>query len=110
MGRCLPRATLLGVADFSQTGGVPTLHDLLHRSVSDLEWNLRTWTAKRPVTLIIPCLASEIGSDAFDKMLGELASADWLARIVVGLDQADETDFRNALRLVDALPQQGDVV
>ena len=110
MGWWLPRATLLIVADFSQTGGVPTLHDLLHRRVSDLEWNLRTWAAKRPVTLIIPCLASEIRSDAFSTMLGELASADWLNRIVVGLDQADETDFRNALRLVEALPQQGDVV
>lgn len=98
------------MADFSQTGGVPTLHDLLHRGVADLERDLRAWAATRPVALIIPCLASEIGSDAFDTMLGELASADWLARVVVGLDQADEADFRHARRLVEALPQRTDVV
>ena len=104
------RATLLSVADFSQTGGVPTLHDLLHRRVSDLEWDLRTWAASGPMALIIPCLASEISSDAFHTILAEVASADWLTRVVVGLDQADETDFRNARRLVEALPQRGDVV
>lgn len=110
MGRWLPRATLLSVADFSQTGGVPTLHDLLHRGVGELESDLRGWAANRPVALVIPCLASEIGSDAFDTMVAELASADWLARVVVGLDQADATDFRNARRLVEDLPQRTDVV
>ena len=110
MGWCLRLATLLGVADFSQTGGVPTLHDLLHRSVSDLERDLRTWAVKRPTALIIPCLASEISSDTFHTMLGEMASADWLTRVVVGLDQADDIDFRNARRLLEVLPQRVDVV
>ena len=110
MGWCLRHATLLSVADFSQTGGVPTLHDLLHRRVSDLEWDLRTWAASRPIALVIPCLASEISSDAFGTMLSEVASADWLTRVVIGLDQADEADYRDALRLVEALPQRGDVV
>ena len=104
------RATLLGVADFGQIGVVPTLHDLRHRSVADLERELRLWTATRPTTLILPCLASEIGSEAFDTMMGELASADWLTRVVVGLDQADALDGRNARRLVEALPQRGDVL
>ena len=110
MGWRRRHATLLSVADFSQIGGVPTLHDLLHRGVADLECDLRAWSAKRPVALIIPCLASEITSDAFDTMVAELASADWLTRVVVGLDQADEIDFRNARRLVESLPQRSDVV
>ena len=110
MGWCPACATLLGVADFSQTGGVPTLHDLLHRGVGDLEGDLRAWAAKRPIALIIPCLASEIGSEALDTMVAELASADWLARVVVGLDQADASDFRDARHLVEGLPQQTDVV
>ena len=98
------------MVDFSQTGGVPTLHDLHHRGLGDLEGDLRVWAAKRPTALIIPCLASEISSEALGAMVGELASADWLARVVVGLDQADATDFRNARRLVEGLPQQVDVV
>ena len=110
MGWRQGRATLLGVADFGQIGVVPTLHDLGHRSVTDLERDLRLWAATRPVALIIPCLASEIGSEALTEMVAELASADWLARVVVGLDQASETDCRNARRLVDALPQRRDVL
>lgn len=98
------------VADFSQIGGVPTLHDLLHRGDADLERDLRAWAAKRPVALIIPCLASEVGSDALGAIIAELASADWLGRVVVGLDEADETDYRNAGRLVETLPQRCDVV
>ena len=110
MGWRQGRATLLGVADFGQIGVVPTLHDLGHRSVADLERDLRLWAATRPVALIIPCLASEIGSEALTEMVAELASADWLARVVVGLDQASETDCRDARRLVDALPQRRDVL
>jgi len=89
---------------------VPTLHDLRHRGVADLERDLRAWASKRPVALIIPCLASEVGSDALDRMLAELGAADWLTRVVVGLDQAGEVGFRDARRLVEALPQQADVV
>ena len=110
MGWRRARATLLGVADFGQIGVVPTLHDLGHRSVADLERELRLWAEKRPVALIIPCLASEIGSEALDTMVAELASAHWLTRVVVGLDQASEIDCRNARRLVDALPQRADVL
>ena len=110
MGWRRARATLLGVADFGQIGVVPTLHDLGHRSVADLERELRLWAEKRPVALIIPCLASEVGSEALDKMVAELASAHWLTRVVVGLDQASEIDCRNARRLVDALPQRADVL
>ena len=110
VGRRRRAATLLGVADFSQAGAVPTLHDLSHRSVGDLERELRAWASSRPVALIIPCLASEIGTEALDTMIGELASADWLARVVVGLDQADEADFDNARRRLGALPQRSDIV
>lgn len=110
MGPPREHATLLGVADFSQVGVVPTLHDLGHRSVPDLERELRSWTADRPMALIIPCLASEIGSEALDTVFTELAAADWLARVVVGLDQADGTDFGRARRLADVLPQRCDVL
>ena len=110
MGRRREAATLLDVADFSQAGVVPTLHDLSHRSVGDLERELRAWASSRPVALVIPCLASEIGSEALNTIIAELASADWLARVVVGLDQADEADLVNARHLLASLPQRSDVV
>ena len=98
------------MADFSQAGVVPTLHDLGHRQAADLERDLRSWAADRPVALIVPCLASDVGAEAFDVMVGELTGADWLAHIVVGLDEADEADFRRARGLLERLPQRCDVL
>ena len=98
------------MADFSQAGVVPTLHDLGHRHAADLERDLRSWAADRPVALIVPCLASDVGAEAFDVMVGELAGADWLAHIVVGLDDAGEADCRQARGLLERLPQRCDVL
>ena len=98
------------MADFSQAGAVPTLHDLGHRHAADLERDLRAWSADRPVALIIPCLASDVDAEAFEAMVAELAGADWLAHIVVGLDEAGEHDCRRALGLLERLPQRCDVV
>ena len=98
------------MADFSQAGVVPTLHDLGHRHAADLERDLRSWATDRPVALIVPCLASDVGAEAFDVMVGELTGADWLAHIVVGLDEADEADFRRARGLLEQLPQRCDVL
>lgn len=104
------RARLEAVADFSQTGVVPTLHDLGNRSAEDLEADLRAWASERPVALVIPCLCSEIGSPALDAMVSELAGADWLDYVLVGLDEADEDGCRRARRLFGRLPQDHDVV
>ena len=98
------------MADFSQAGVVPTLHDLGHRHAADLERDLRSWAADRPVALIIPCLASDVGAEAFDVMVDELAGADWLAHIVVGLDEAGEADCRRARGLLEGLPQRCNVL
>ena len=98
------------MADFSQMGVVPTLHDLGHRSAEDFEADLRAWAPERPVALIIPCLSSEIGSPALDAMVSELAGADWLDYVLVGLDEADENGYRRARRLFDRLPQDHDVI
>ena len=62
------------------------------------------------MALIIPCLASDVGAEAFEEMVAELAGADWLAHIVVGLDEAGEHDCRRALGLLDRLPQRCDVL
>ena len=89
---------------------MPTLHDLGHRSGTDLERDLRSWVGERPVALIVPCLASEIASEAFAAMLAELQNADWLAHLVVGLDEAGEEDSRRARDLLGRLPQRCDVL
>ena len=98
------------MADFSQAGVVPTLHDLGHRHAADLESDLLSWADDRPVALIIPCLASDVGTEAFEVMVGELAGADWLARILVGLDEAAEHDYQRARGLLEPLPQRWDVL
>ncbi len=98
------------MADFSQSGVVPTLHDLGHRSADDFERDLRTWTPERPVSLIIPCLCSEIGSAALDTVVSELAGADYIDYVLVGLDEADEAGYRCSRELFGRLPQDHDVI
>ncbi len=95
-----------GVADFSQAGSVPTLHDLGHRPVSDLEAELRGWSSQRHTVLVLPCLASEIGTVSLKTIVEQLADTDWLAGVVVGLDNADESDWRRACALLKQLPQR----
>ena len=98
------------MADFSQNGVVATMHDLGHRRTADLERDLRGWAAERPVTLIIPGLASDIDSPAFEGILAELARADWLDHVVVGLDEAEAHQARRARRLLSGLPQRHHVL
>lgn len=94
------------MSDFNQGGVVPTLHDLGNKPVAALEDDLRVWSVDLPITLIIPSLSSEIDSPALDGIVSQLAGADYLDTVLVGLDEADEQQFRNACEVFDRLPQR----
>ena len=93
------------MADFYQNGIVTTLHNLAHRPVEDLEKELRAFSKKRPMSLILPSLFSELEGDALPNIVKHLHGADYLNEIVIGLDRADESQYRHALTFFDALPQ-----
>jgi len=48
------------------------------------------------MSLILPCLYSELGTEAMPNIVRELSSVTYLHRVVIGLDRASEAEFRHA--------------
>lgn len=93
------------MADYYQNGIVTTLHNLSRRPLEDIEDELRRYSEKRPMSLILPSLFSELEGDALPNIVRHLEGADYLAEIVIGLDRASEDQYRHALKFFNKLPQ-----
>jgi glucosyl-3-phosphoglycerate synthase len=93
------------MGDFYQNGIITTLHNLSNRSLPDLEQELIEFSKRRPMALILPSLYSELGGDALPGIVDELVQVPYLTEIVIGLDRADEAEYRNALQFFSRLPQ-----
>src|SRR5690606_33501923 len=63
------------------------------------------YSSARPMALVIPSLYSELEGPAIGRILDELCQVSWLDQIVIGLDQADEAQYRHALEFFGRLPQ-----
>lgn len=64
----------------------------------------------RPMALILPSLYSELQMPALTSILKELEEVPYLDQIVVGLDRANEAEYRHALEFFGTLPQQPQVL
>jgi len=84
------------VVDFHQNGNVATLHNLRTRAPEDLAHELMALAPSRKVTLVLPCLYSELETEALPRIVEELSKVQYLHRIVIGLDRASEEQFRHA--------------
>lgn len=93
------------MADFYQNGIVTTMHNLSQRSNHDLEEELKTFSAARPMGLILPSLFSELEGEALPAIVDHLCEVPYLAEIVIGLDRASEAQYRHALKFFKKLPQ-----
>ena len=93
------------MADFHQNGVVATLHNLRERSLHRVERELTSFSATRPITLILPSLFSELEAEALDNIVNHLTEVPYISNIVIGLDQADEEQYRYALKYFGRLPQ-----
>lgn len=94
------------MADFHQNGNIATLHNLRTRILDDLTYELTAFSETRKITLVLPCLYSELEGPALSGIIDELSEVPYLHRIVIGLDQADEAQFRHAIEFFARLPQQ----
>ncbi len=94
------------MADFHQHGIVTALHNLHTRSLEDLETELLEIRKTDPMALILPSLYSELEGPALSGIVDELCKVPYLDQLVVGLDQADESQFRKALGFFNRLPQR----
>lgn len=98
------------MADFHQNGNITTLHNLRTRSVDELTYELESFAANRNISLVLPCLYSELETDAMPKILDELAKVPYLHRIIIGLDRADEAQYRHAKAFFKGLNQNHIVI
>ena len=98
------------MADFHQNGVVSTLHNLTDRPVEELEDLLVKYSKKRPMTLVLPSLFSELEGDALKNIVEELSHVPYLDHIVIGLDQADREQFQYAKEYFSKLPQKHSVL
>ena len=93
------------MADFYQNGIITTLHNLSDRPLADLERELLQFSQKRPLALILPSLFSELEGPALSHIIDEICEVPYLNEIVIGLDRADESQFRFAQEFFGKLPQ-----
>jgi glucosyl-3-phosphoglycerate synthase len=84
------------MADFYQTGIVPTLHRLNENGLDKLERELAQHVRSTPVGLVLPALYSEFLRPAMTQIVRELRGARYLTRIVVALGQADDEQYCHA--------------
>lgn len=93
------------MADFAQNGVIGTLHNLRNRSTEELESELVEFSSDTPMSLLLPCLYSELEGPAMGHIVRELAKIPYLSEIIIGLDRANETQYEAARRFFDKLPQ-----
>ncbi|CAA6827039.1 MAG: Glycosyltransferase [uncultured Thiotrichaceae bacterium] len=96
--------------DFYQNGIITTLHNLVDRPIEALEQDLLKFSKTRPMGLILPSLYSELETPALATIVDELKHVPYLEEVVIGLDRADEDQYRHALEYFSVLPQNVKVI
>jgi glucosyl-3-phosphoglycerate synthase len=93
------------MADFHQNGNIAQFHNLRQRPLAELIYEIETYAQTRKISLVLPCLFSELEGPAMGNILEELSKVTYLHRVIIGLDQADEAQFRRARAFFARLPQ-----
>ncbi len=93
------------MTDFFQNGVIATLHNLTDRSTESIEKELLEWSKKRPMSLILPCLYSELQGPALENIVDQLSKASYISEIIIGLDAANKEEFEHAQEFFSKLPQ-----
>jgi glucosyl-3-phosphoglycerate synthase len=99
------------MADFCQTGVVPTFHRLGELKLEMMEDNLREFNRHRPIALVLPVTPAELGSPALEGILSKLKDIDYLHEIVIVLGRTDKKeDLIRTKQKFSVLPQEHSVI
>ena len=98
------------MADFFQNGVITTLQKLGERTTEQMEEELMELSKRRKMVLLLPALYSEFETPAMAKIIEELKSIKYLHKVILGLDQANEEQFRDVKKRLSVLPFKVDVV
>ena len=98
------------MADFYQHGIITTMQKLGDRGDHALDKELEKISRKRPIALLLPALVSEFDSPAISGILAELKKVNYIRKVVLSLDRADEAQFKAVKKIMSALPCEVKVV
>jgi len=98
------------MGDFHQNGVISTLHNFSHRSIEDIENELRIFAKDDPIELILPSLYSELEGPALTNIVECLSKVKYLNHITIGLDRANKKEFMNAKKFFSKLNQSHSVI
>ncbi len=98
------------MGDFYQNGTVTTLHNFRSRTTENLEKELVRLAERRPISLVLPCLFSELYGPALPHILDELENVPYLDEIIIGLDSANRDEYEYAKEYFSRLPQHHRVI
>jgi len=98
------------MSDFHQNGNIAQFHNLRTRPLEELEYELETFATSRKITLILPSLFSELEGPALANIIDELSKVRYIHRIIIGLDRADEEQYRMARDFFAKLPMEHVVI
>lgn len=92
--------------DFNQNGRVATLHNFGTFPLEEMERELVAFSQSRKISLILPSLYSELEGQALALILDELQKVEFVSNVIIGLDRADEHQYRHAKQYFSRLPQE----
>jgi glucosyl-3-phosphoglycerate synthase len=91
------------MSDFFQNGVITTLHRLGSAPPERLAEELLRHSRVNPVSLVIPCLITELERPAITRIVNELAQVEYLDEIVIPIGRADRHQFEHARRFFQPL-------
>lgn len=92
------------MSDFHQSGPVTALPRLFARPIEELEAQLKMYTGRFPVSLVIPMVPSEMDRPALGRILNELRQVDYLDTLVISLNRANAWDYARATTFFASYP------
>ena len=72
------------------------MHNLNNLDTNVLAKELEFIAQEKPMELILPCLFSELESDALRNILEKINNVNFLQHIIIGLDKANKNEFEFA--------------
>ncbi|MBD2099294.1 glucosyl-3-phosphoglycerate synthase [Leptolyngbya sp. FACHB-261] len=94
------------MADF-HLNRIPTFTLLQDQSLNEMEQRLLQVSTRIPIGVIIPALYSDLCSPAMGRIIQELRQMEFVKRVYIGLDRADEDEFRKAKEIIAPLEDKG---
>jgi len=99
------------MADFYQTGVIPTFHRFGPVDIERMEKELIEFNLHRPIALVLPVTPAELEAPAIRQIMNNLQEVSYLHEIVITLGRtADKKDFLKARELFSSLPQRHRII